>query len=525
MKRLLIVGLIAALSGSAFAQGYGPRVSGGGGGGGVTLPSTSALLKGDGVGGASAATAADITDANASLLVKPAVAVVATSNLTLSGEQTIDGQLTSGSLVLATAQTAGAENGPWVSAAGAWARPTWYTSGSTTQAPRFLTTFARLGTTYQGSTWRMTTASVTIDTTATTWTQTPTNVNSVTGTLSGSSVSGGTFGAVNGSALTSLSSANLTGALPAISGASLTSVTHAADWDTTTEINTATTDDDFVTLTGAQTLTLKTFTAPKFADLGFIADPSGNELLIFDQVASAVNELTLANAATSGNPTISATGGDSNIGINLVPKGTGGVRFPDGAVATPSITFNSSPTTGFRYTSSGIVFCGASANIWFTSPSVIEMRSNGTYAWSASTDPTASADTALARKAVAVTAFEGATSAGGTWSSVPKTPTQIAADTNNYNPGGTAYYQRWSTDASRSITGLVFTSAQVDGQTHVIANAGSNNIVIVNESASSTAANRFHNSTGADITLAADAEVNCWYDATTARWRVTKRGF
>lgn len=117
------------------------------------------------------------------------------------------------------------------------------------------------------------------------------------------------------------------------------------------------------------------------------------------------------------------------------------------------------------------------------------------------------------------------TTIGSTWRAIPKTPAQIAADQNNYNPGGTSYYQRWSTDASRNITGITFTAAQVDGQTHVITNIGSQNIVIVNESASSTAANRFHNSTGADITLAADQEVNCWYDATTARWRVTKRGF
>jgi hypothetical protein len=124
-----------------------------------------------------------VTDDKGSLLNKPAVAVVSTSNLTLSGEQTIDGQTTSGSLVLLTGQTSGAENGPWVSASGAWSRPTWYTNGSTTQAPRFLTTLVRLGTTYQGSTWRMTTAGVTIGTTATTWAITPLALN--TSTLSG----------------------------------------------------------------------------------------------------------------------------------------------------------------------------------------------------------------------------------------------------------------------------------------------------------------------------------------------------
>jgi len=84
--------------------------------------------------------------------------------------------------------------------------------------------------------------------------------------------------------------------------------------------------DTLATLAGTETFSNKTLTAPKFADLGFIADANGNEMLIFDTVASAVNEITLANAATTGTPTISATGSDSNISIQLTPKGTGIVK-------------------------------------------------------------------------------------------------------------------------------------------------------------------------------------------------------
>ena len=80
------------------------------------------------------------------------------------------------------------------------------------------------------------------------------------------------------------------------------------------------------TISSTDTLSNKTLTAPKFADLGFIADANGNEMVIFDTVASAVNEVTLANAATGNSPTLSATGSDSNININLVPKGTGIVK-------------------------------------------------------------------------------------------------------------------------------------------------------------------------------------------------------
>lgn len=58
-----------------------------------------------------------------------------------------------------------------------------------------------------------------------------------------------------------------------------------------------------------------------------INDTNGNELLKVTATASAVNELTLANAATGNDPSLTASGGDTNIGINLVPKGTGEVQI------------------------------------------------------------------------------------------------------------------------------------------------------------------------------------------------------
>lgn len=124
-----------------------------------------------------------VTDTKGSLANKPAVTVVATTNQALTGTPTIDGQATTAgtSIVLATAQTTGSENGPWVVQSGAWTRPTWYPSGGTTQAFQFITTLVRLGTTYQGSTWRMTTAgAITIDTTSTTWVITPLANNALT---------------------------------------------------------------------------------------------------------------------------------------------------------------------------------------------------------------------------------------------------------------------------------------------------------------------------------------------------------
>jgi len=75
-----------------------------------------------------------------------------------------------------------------------------------------------------------------------------------------------------------------------------------------------------VTLTGTQTLTNKTLTSPKIGTN--ILDTNGNELINLTATSSAVNEITLANAATGNAPTITASG-ETNVSLNLVPKGSG----------------------------------------------------------------------------------------------------------------------------------------------------------------------------------------------------------
>ena len=85
-----------------------------------------------------------------------------------------------------------------------------------------------------------------------------------------------------------------------------------------------------VTLTGTQTLTNKTLTSPKIGTN--ILDTNGNELINFTATGSAVNELTIANAGTGvTGPVISATG-ETNVGININPKGTGVLKSGSGAV-------------------------------------------------------------------------------------------------------------------------------------------------------------------------------------------------
>ncbi len=52
-----------------------------------------------------------------------------------------------------------------------------------------------------------------------------------------------------------------------------------------------------------------------------IIDENSNEQIKFTTTASATNEITIANAAAGNSPVISATGGDTNVGLTLTPKG------------------------------------------------------------------------------------------------------------------------------------------------------------------------------------------------------------
>lgn len=94
---------------------------------------------------------------------------------------------------------------------------------------------------------------------------------------------------------------------------------------TTAEFNTALSDGNFATLAGTETLSGKTLTTPKIADTGSINDDNGNEQIKFSTTTSAVNEITVKNAATGNAPDIQATGGDTNIDLKLTPKGSGKV--------------------------------------------------------------------------------------------------------------------------------------------------------------------------------------------------------
>jgi hypothetical protein len=117
--------------------------------------------------------------------------------------------------------------------------------------------------------------------------------------------------------------------------------------------NVAVSTAGFITLTGVETLTNKTLTAPKIANGGFVADANGNEQIKFTTTASAVNELTVVNSAAGNAPEISSTGGDTDIDLKITPKGSGkivldGISFPNtDGTANQALVTDGSGTLSF----------------------------------------------------------------------------------------------------------------------------------------------------------------------------------
>ena len=107
-----------------------------------------------------------------------------------------------------------------------------------------------------------------------------------------------------------------------------------------------------------------------FDDAHGIIDENGNEQLIFQTTASAVNQFDMTNAATGNAPSISATGGDTNIDVAIIPKGSGETKIGTGAAAA---TLTSSGAHDLTLdtnsgTNSGVISIvdGANGNITIT---------------------------------------------------------------------------------------------------------------------------------------------------------------
>jgi hypothetical protein len=110
-------------------------------------------------------------DRIASSDTKDSVRVATTANITLSGEQTIDGVLTSADRILVKDQTSPAENGIYVTSSGAWARSS--DANTDEQVTSGMTTWIEEGTTNGSTSWTLTTPNpITLDVTGLSFTTT-----------------------------------------------------------------------------------------------------------------------------------------------------------------------------------------------------------------------------------------------------------------------------------------------------------------------------------------------------------------
>lgn len=171
---------------------------------------------------------------------------------------------------------------------------------------------------YNGTTWGALSTSFSI------------NIN---GSVGATTASTGAFTTLSSSSTTALASGTTIGGNAAVTVSDTQTLTNKtlttpviSTITNTGTITLPTTTDTLVGRATTDTLTNKTLTAPRFADLGFIADASGNEILEFDSNASAVNYIAVTNSATAVKPTLAARGGDTNISLDLVSKGTGTVQ-------------------------------------------------------------------------------------------------------------------------------------------------------------------------------------------------------
>ena len=69
-----------------------------------------------------------------------------------------------------------------------------------------------------------------------------------------------------------------------------------------------------------------------------IQDDDGNELITFQKTGSAVNQFDITNNSTGNNPIFEATGGDTNIGVDIKPKGSGEVVIGTGSASATLTT-------------------------------------------------------------------------------------------------------------------------------------------------------------------------------------------
>ena len=122
---------------------------------------------------------------------------------------------------------------------------------------------------------------------------------------------------------------------------------------------------------------------------GYILDDNNNAILKYTGVTNAANEITISNAATGGDPNIIASGTETNISLQIQPKGTGTIKIGGtsnpaiisavGAVSISNTTASNGTGNGALVVSGGVGIGGA-CNIGTTCnvAGIVTLSSNAT---------------------------------------------------------------------------------------------------------------------------------------------------
>ena len=131
-----------------------------------------------------------------------------------------------------------------------------------------------------------------------------------------------------------------------------------------------------------------------------IIDENANEQIKFSTTASATNEITIANAAAGNSPVISATGGDTNVGITLTPKGDLGRITANGETKIFGVFENATVSTTYITTFTYDVLTQAVyfQNVALGSNFTVNLRGNSSTALNAALNTGESVTVALLTK-------------------------------------------------------------------------------------------------------------------------------
>ena len=106
----------------------------------------------------------------------------------------------------------------------------------------------------------------------------------------------------------------------------------------------------------------------KIDDAHGILDDDGNEQILFQKTGSAVNFLEITNQATGSNPSLSANGSDTNVGLEISTKGTGAIKFNDLAYIPQQALTSSSNSVAWDTQAKANAYHLTTENTTFSAP-------------------------------------------------------------------------------------------------------------------------------------------------------------